>query len=215
MDEKEKYRKDKKIIIEEENIKESNWACLHQSIIAGIKALVQNLILPSNENLTVEDFNVPVFAGKEAVGEEIYDESKLDSAKDRDNFGGGTDPSISSSNRPSHLSVSLDDISVTKSRADKKKAPYIGGEHDYALDDFGVHPCASFDDHLLEYYSCLEDGNDDNMERLVNMELDDMLNANKAGPSTTFVPSNQETQLSPKKLTIDKEFEQYFSTLLM
>ncbi|PSS23773.1 Protein FAR-RED ELONGATED HYPOCOTYL like, partial [Actinidia chinensis var. chinensis] len=171
---------------------------------------------PSNENLTVEDFNVPVFAGKEAVGEEIYDESKLDSAKDRDNFGGGTDTSISSSNRPSHLSVSLDDISVTKSRADKKKAPYIGGEHDYALDDFGVHPCASFDDHLLEFYSCLEDGNDDNMERLVNMELDDMLNANKAGPSTTFVlSSNQETQLSPKKLTIDKEFEQYFSTLLM
>ena len=147
---------------------------------------------PSNENSTVEDFNVPVFAGKEAVGEEIYDESKLDSAKDRDNFGGSTDPSISSSNRPSHLSVSLDDISVTKSRADKKKAPYIGGEHDYALDDFGVHPCASFDDHLLEFYSCLEDGNDDNIEQLVYKELEDMLIANKAGPNTTFVLSSNQ-----------------------
>ena len=78
-------------------------------------------------------------------------------------------------------------MSVRKSCIDKKKAPCIGGEH-----DLGVHLYPNFDDHLLEFYSCLEDGNDDNFEQLVGKELEDMLNANKAGPNTTFVLSSNQ-----------------------
>ena len=58
--------------------------------------------------------------------------------------------------------------------------------------EYTVHLYPNFDDHLLEFYSCLEDGNDDNFEQLVGKELEDMLNANKAGPNTTFVLSSNQ-----------------------
>uniref|UniRef100_A0A5B7B6Q7 Uncharacterized protein n=1 Tax=Davidia involucrata TaxID=16924 RepID=A0A5B7B6Q7_DAVIN len=119
---------------------------------------------------------------------------------------------------------SLDSRLVTKSGVDKQEPPYIGREHNSPHHDFGLHTSLNLDEHLLEFgnqidYSCSEQGND-SIEQCTDKELEDLLYS--SGPnSNNYVLSsgrwsvNQETQPGTKKLTIDKEFEQYFSMLML
>ncbi|KAA8518919.1 hypothetical protein F0562_016307 [Nyssa sinensis] len=99
-----------------------------------------------------------------------------------------------------------------------------GREHNSPHHDFELHPSLNFDEHLLEFgnqidYSCSEHGND-SIEQCMDKELEGFLYSNGVNSNNYVLSSgrwsaNQETQPGTKKLTIDKEFEQYFSMLML
>lgn len=184
----------------------------------------------SNENLRVEDFNILLSKGKTVVGARD-NESELESAQGSNSFGGNSDSAMSISGEAKiqleffkNSLYSLESRSFTKSGADRVQQPYIGGDHNFPHNDFGLHACLNFDEHLLEYgthidFNCLELGNE-NIEECTDKEVEDMLCSDGPSPNNYVLSSgrwsvNQETPPSPKKLTIDKEFEQYFSMLML
>ncbi|XP_052173305.1 uncharacterized protein LOC127788747 [Diospyros lotus] len=205
---------------------------------------------PYNKNLIVQDFSVHAMKDKIIAGASDDGSEQL-SAKDSNSFGGDTDSSTSEScevktqseypkaypsDKPSTSSVnwgsssyinslySFDSRSITKLGAEKDQSPYTGRGHNLPHNDFGLHSCLNFDEHLLEVgnhidSSCLEYGNDI-IDQSTDKELEDMLYSNGTAPNNCVLSSgrwnvNQEDQSSTKNLTIDKEFEQYFSMLML
>ncbi|XP_057460789.1 protein FAR-RED-ELONGATED HYPOCOTYL 1-LIKE isoform X1 [Actinidia eriantha] len=202
----------------------------------------------SNENLNIEDFDLQTTKGKSVGGANDY-ESDRESAKDSNSLGGYMDSATSVSedkiqsedprtrpfDRPSTSYLNMGsssfknslyslDRTVTKSGADRVQSPYIGGDYTSPHNNFGLHTCLNFDEHLLELrthidYNCLEHEND-SMELCKHKEPEDMLYSDET-PQNNYVLSsgrwsvNQENQSTSKKLTIDKEFEQYFSMLML
>ncbi|XP_058215184.1 protein FAR-RED ELONGATED HYPOCOTYL 1 [Rhododendron vialii] len=168
------------------------------------------------------------------------DEPEIVSGKDSNSYGGDSDSTMSSaeakiqleypkmllSDMPSTSSVnwasssfknslySLDSRIVSKSGADRVQSQ-CSGDNSFPHNDFGLNSCQNFDEHVQEFgcqidYSCLEDENDysetctDKEPRSSNYVL-----------SSGRWSINRETQPTAKKLTIDKEFEEYFSMLMM
>lgn len=117
---------------------------------------------------------------------------------------------------------SLDSRSVTKSSAAKDKSPFKDGERYSPPHDIGLLAPLNYEQ-LLEYesnvhYAC-SDYEDDSIGE--DNDLQDLLYTS-SGNANNFVLSsgrwdvnNQETQPATEKLTIDKEFELYFSTLML
>lgn len=203
------------------------------------RSFSSDVVYPPNENPRVDDFDTRISKGK-IIDVTKDDESEMESGKDSNSYGGDSDSTMSSaeakihsecpkthpSDMPSTSSVncdnsifknslySLDSRLVSKPGVDREKSPY-GGDYCFPLNDFGLYSGVNLDEHLLEFgsqrdYNCLEDEND-NIETCIDKDL----------PPNTYVLSsgrwsvNQETQPTAKKLTIDKEFEQYFSMLMM
>ncbi|CAK9179447.1 unnamed protein product [Ilex paraguariensis] len=143
-------------------------------------------------------------------------------------------PKTSSCDQPSTSSVnwdgdcfktalySLDSRAVTKYSGDKEKSPYIVGELNSP--DLELHTSLNYEEHLEDFgshvdYSCSEYRSYD-IEQYIDKELEDMLHLNGVNPNNYVLSSgrwnvNQEAQPGAKKLTIDKEFEQYFSMLML
>ncbi|KAL6987643.1 hypothetical protein U1Q18_013390 [Sarracenia purpurea var. burkii] len=185
---------------------------------------------PPNEIVRVEDFDVHLIKGKTVDGAND-DESYLNSAKDSNSCGGDTDfatsvsgeAKIQSEYPKTHPSDRLSSSSVNWGSISSKNGAY-SLDKDRSPNDFELYTCLDFDEHLIEFgshmdYLCSEHGND-SMELNTDKELEDMLNLNETPPKNYVLSSgrwsvNQETELTTKKLTIDKEFEQYFSMLML
>ncbi|KAA8516410.1 hypothetical protein F0562_016703 [Nyssa sinensis] len=192
---------------------------------------------PSNENLKAEDFHGCIITGKTNGGAKDTNgfTSDTDSnmsesceAKNESEYTYTSPcdcPSSSSGDWGSscfkNALHSFNCKLVTKSGADTAEPPYICREHNSPRHESGPH----YDEHLQEFgnhvdYSCLEHGND-SIEQCADKELEDMLYYSNGVNSNNYVLSsgrwvvNQETQPGTKKLTIDKEFEQYFSRLML
>ncbi|KAI8556653.1 hypothetical protein RHMOL_Rhmol05G0270800 [Rhododendron molle] len=198
-----------------------------------------DIVSPLNENPRVDEVDAHIIKGKIIVVAKD-DEPEIVSGKDSNSYGGDSGSAMSSaeakmqleypkmllSDMPSTSSVnwasssfknslySLDSRIVSKSGADRVQSPY-SGDNSLPHNDFGLNSCQDFDEHVLEFgcqidYSCLEDENDDSETC-----------TDKEPRSSNYVLSsgrwsiNRETQPTAEKLTIDKEFEQYFSMLMM
>lgn len=111
------------------------------------------------------------------------------------------------------------DSRVTKSSADKGKSPCTDYDHSH----HEIESLASLHDkHFSEYeeydeYGCL-DYEDDSIQQYKQLKL---LYTSSAKAENLFLSSegwdvnNQENQPAAEKLTIDKEFEEYFSNLMI
>ncbi|KAK1365427.1 protein FAR-RED ELONGATED HYPOCOTYL 1 [Heracleum sosnowskyi] len=108
------------------------------------------------------------------------------------------------------------DSRVTKSSADKGKSPCT----DYENPHHHIGSLASLhDEHFSEYeeydeYGCLDYG-DDSIQQYKQLKL---LCASSGNSENLFLSVNNqdaENQPAAEKLTIDKEFEEYFSNLMI
>ncbi|XP_059647083.1 uncharacterized protein LOC132293561 [Cornus florida] len=119
-----------------------------------------------------------------------------------------------------NILYSLDSRLMTIS-SDSEKPTSVDRELDSPHQILGLHIPLNFDDHLLELenhigYGCSDHEN----EQYTDKALEDMLYSNGVIPNNYVLSSgrwnvNQETQPGKKKLTIDKEFEEYFSMLML
>ncbi|KAK3016405.1 hypothetical protein RJ639_007052 [Escallonia herrerae] len=108
---------------------------------------------------------------------------------------------------------SLDSRSLTKSSSHTEKLPYIDGAQSSHDQDFDFHTSLNYEDHLLEFEN-------ESFEQGTDKGLEDIIYSNGVIPNNFVLSSgrwnaHEETQQGTKKLTIDKEFEQYFSTLML
>lgn len=90
--------------------------------------------------------------------------------------------------------------------------------------EYGLKLSDNYEDHLLEFGShgdcSLSGDQNDVIEGCADEGVDDQLYSNGATDSNFVLSSgrwsvNQDSQEGTKKLTIDKEFEQYFSALML
>ncbi|KAL2468293.1 protein FAR-RED-ELONGATED HYPOCOTYL 1-LIKE-like [Forsythia ovata] len=144
-------------------------------------------------------------------------------------------PKTCSSDQPSTSSArwdsfknslySLESRSVTKSSSSKAESSNFSAEHDCPHHIFGLHPSLTYEEHLLEFGSHVEcscsEYRVDGIGHYTDKEFEDMIYSNGA-PSSYVLSSGRwtvnqdaDTQTGTKKLTIDKEFEQYFSMLML
>ncbi|GAA0146659.1 hypothetical protein LIER_06560 [Lithospermum erythrorhizon] len=145
-----------------------------------------------------------------------------------------------SSDQPSTSSINLGSTCSTKSlyslesrlvlkassSSDVTESSYnIGVERDLDHNNFGSHSSPYFDDdHDIQFrshadYTCSELRHD-NMEQCTEDEYQDVIYSNGVIPNNYVLPSgswsiNQDKEKDAKTLTIDKEFEEYFSALML
>lgn len=124
----------------------------------------------------------------------------------------------------SKLAVNSSDCNlVMKSSLHILESPSVGKEHDFPHHDTGLQSSINCEERLLEFRghvdcSCPECRAF--FEVCANKQLEEMIYSNGAVQKNYVLSSgrwtpNQDTQQSTKKLTIDKEFEQYFSMLML
>ncbi|XAR68934.1 hypothetical protein NMG60_11000349 [Bertholletia excelsa] len=195
---------------------------------------------PTDENLRIQDFNISIIKSK-TIGGTIEDELELESGKDSNSFTEDTDsvnslsgeakiqseyPKTYQFDRSSTSSVnwcngsfknslySLESRSLAKSSADRSQLPH---------NDFGLPTCLNVDENLLEFgisEDCHSLEHENEIIEHMEKELEDALYSNGPPPSNFVLSSgrwsvNQETPPNTNTLTIDKEFEQYFSMLML
>ncbi|KAH6762085.1 far-red-elongated hypocotyl1-like protein [Perilla frutescens var. hirtella] len=114
--------------------------------------------------------------------------------------------------------------SQTKSSSSKFESPSICEELHCLYREYGLHLSDTCEDHLLEfgsYGNCSLSGcQNDATEGCVDESVDNQLYSNGAAGNSYVLSSgrwsvNQDSQEGTRKLTIDKEFEQYFSALML
>lgn len=191
---------------------------------------------PSNATHVKNNFEKHVLKGK-AVSEATNDGSERESAKDSNHFHEDNMDysSTSVSNDAKTISEISKSISVNCSNHSFISDPYSlesssispnsGGDSIYPNNnDFGLHACMNYDDPLLEFECHMDsssgvENESSVVEQCKEKEIEEMLLSN--GMPANYVLSsgkwsfNQENQGETKKLTIDKEFEEYFSMLML
>lgn len=118
---------------------------------------------------------------------------------------------------------SLESRSVEKLMPDRVEQPPTDRGWGTLHDGSGCHLSMDYEEHLLgfgnpEDCTCAE-FRTEGIELTTEKEIENLLNAN-VNPNNYVLSSgrwtvNQDSQPSPPKLTIDKEFEQYFSMLML
>ncbi|KAJ4704651.1 Protein FAR-RED ELONGATED HYPOCOTYL 1 [Melia azedarach] len=126
----------------------------------------------------------------------------------------------SSFNDPS----SSDSAAATESESGTEQFTLIGEEHHNAHHVRKLHMAENLGEHLTERGSHAEYHSrvygHDSSEQFTENEIEEILNSNEENPNIYVLSSgrwsaNQETQRGKRRPTIDQEFEQYFSTLML
>ncbi|XP_035544871.1 protein FAR-RED-ELONGATED HYPOCOTYL 1-LIKE-like isoform X1 [Juglans regia] len=169
---------------------------------------------------------------EKAEGAAMDDESEPESAKDSSSFGVESDPAMSpyatenlfEGPSPSSGNFDSGDLKDTdhSSGFRKDNLAFLIGERSTLHD--GSRAFQNLDENLLEFsnevdYSCSEHGND-SFEQLTDKDIEDVLYSNGINPNKYVLSSgrwtvNQEAPSGTRKPTIDQEFEQYFSKLML
>ncbi|GMN59548.1 hypothetical protein TIFTF001_028639 [Ficus carica] len=151
------------------------------------------------------------------------DGSDLESMKDSNSYTEDSDSptSINGEAKPhsSLVSCGADCSEHTSSQLDGSNM-----EKANCGEEVGLQVLLNLEEQLLEFenhedYIASEYG-DDSLEQCTNKELEDILYANSLNPNVYVLSSgrwtvNQEAQSESRKPTIDQEFEQYFSMLML
>ncbi|KAL0344524.1 UNVERIFIED_CONTAM: protein FAR-RED ELONGATED HYPOCOTYL 1 [Sesamum radiatum] len=123
-----------------------------------------------------------------------------------------TSSSVSWMDSTSEISLySSHSTSLTKSSCSEPESLSVTEQLDRADSQYGLGPASNYD--FSEY------GNE-GIEQCTEKELENLLYSNGVAPGNYVLSSgrwsvNQDTQQEGKKLTIDKEFEQYFAMLML
>lgn len=194
-----------------------------------------------DKNLELESLFTHIVTAK-AEGATAGDESAPESAKDSNSFSGDSD-SVTASyevNFPLHYAKTyvFDNPSTSSANSDgssskrilhspgssKDKLVVLSEEHPPPSHD-GFQSFPSLEEQLLQCCNqventCSEYGKD-SLENHTDMELEDILYSNGPLNPNMYVLSsgrwsvNQDSQPGKRKPTIDQEFEQYFSGLML
>ncbi|KAL0316339.1 UNVERIFIED_CONTAM: protein FAR-RED ELONGATED HYPOCOTYL 1 [Sesamum radiatum] len=142
-------------------------------------------------------------------------ESDTESAKDSISFHCNEDSLMStdyeSKTETEYPETSAGSTSLTKLSCSEPESISITEQLDRADSQYGLGPSLNYD--------CSEYRNED-IEQRTEKELENLLYSNGVAPGNYVLSSgrwsvNQDTQHEGKKLTIDKEFEQYFAMLML
>ncbi|KAL0336815.1 UNVERIFIED_CONTAM: protein FAR-RED ELONGATED HYPOCOTYL 1 [Sesamum calycinum] len=123
-----------------------------------------------------------------------------------------TSSSVSWADSSSEIGLySSNNTSLTKLSCSEPESISITEQLDRADSQYGLGPSLNYD--------CSEYRNED-IEQRTEKELENLLYSNGVAPGNYVLSSgrwsvNQDTQHEGKKLTIDKEFEQYFAMLML
>ncbi|KAK2657838.1 hypothetical protein Ddye_010890 [Dipteronia dyeriana] len=123
-------------------------------------------------------------------------------------------------------SYSSDSTSMTEGVVDKQQTAFVGEEHPPSHHVDGLHSAENFDDPPIGYgshniHDLLYPGyGNDTEDQYTGEEIEDILHLNVVNPSSFVLSSgrwgvNQESEIGKRKPTIDQEFEQYFSMLML
>ncbi|GMY14508.1 protein FAR-RED ELONGATED HYPOCOTYL 1 isoform X1 [Fagus crenata] len=177
-----------------------------------------------------ESFCTHIINGKTEGATMVDDESEPESAKGSNSFGGDSDSAMSTYDeaklQPEYTKPYLFNMPSTSSDYTHYS---LGSSKDTLASLSGGHPPthrdglqASEEEHR-EFgnhvdYNCLEYG--ESIEQCTDKELEDILYSNGVNPNTYVLSSgrwevNQDAQSGTRKPTIDQEFEQYFSMLML
>ncbi|KAK3226347.1 hypothetical protein Dsin_006209 [Dipteronia sinensis] len=122
-------------------------------------------------------------------------------------------------------SNSSDSTSMTEGVVDKQQTAFVGEEHPPSHHVDGLHVAENFDNPPIGYGShnvhdlCPGYGNDTE-DQYTGEVIEDILHLNEVNPNSFVLSSgrwglNQESEIGKRKPTIDQEFEQYFSMLML
>lgn len=194
----------------------SKHKCCEQNIISVCGSL-------SNKNLKEDILGTHTITDKNEGG--ASDEgSELESGNGSNSFAAYSDSAMSLCNEakfePDYAMTLADEQPSTSST--KEELILMGGGHDPSPpDDGGFQAYQNIQEHLLEFgdrvdYACSEYGKGSTGDE----ELEDMISSNGVNQNVYVLSSgrwgvNQDAQPSTRKPTIDQEFEQYFSTLML
>ncbi|KAJ7950289.1 Protein FAR-RED ELONGATED HYPOCOTYL 1 [Quillaja saponaria] len=182
------------------------------------------VLVDASENKSAKDSNS--FAEESDSGMSVNEETKFDAESSRTYVHDW--PSTSSVNcegdclnDPHYIS---DGLPVEKTGYREGKLSFMSGEHHPSHDDPDIQALQNLDEYLLEFgnpieYLSTEYGNR-SIEKCLDKDFEDILCSNGANPNMHVLSSgqwtiDQEAQSGPRAPTIDQEFEQYFSMLLL
>ncbi|PKI39361.1 protein FAR-RED ELONGATED HYPOCOTYL 1 isoform X1 [Punica granatum] len=151
----------------------------------------------------------------------VHDETSLETKYEKFN----DRPSTSSANQEFPVSQDnknhLDGLTVSHHGEDKGKSIVGIEEHRSEYIDEEPQFSETLEEHLLEFgchlgYTCSEYGNDCS-QQCAAKEEDEFFGLIRGNYvlSSGQLSMNEETQSAPRKPTIDQEFEEYFSSLMM
>ncbi|XP_015896979.3 protein FAR-RED ELONGATED HYPOCOTYL 1 [Ziziphus jujuba] len=192
----------------------------------------------SVENPDVQSLHSSIIGGK-TEEHVVEDRSEHDSGKDSNSFFRDSDSPTSiyveAKVEPEYVKTYLYDMPSTSSGTEScKDANYpldsltvvkaSSGKEELAFSqhDDGIHLFQNHEEHLIEFSNHVDYINCEyeDIEQCTDKELGDLLYSNRLNPNTYVLSSgrwsvNQDTQSGARKPTIDQEFEQYFSMLML
>ncbi|XP_062095611.1 protein FAR-RED ELONGATED HYPOCOTYL 1-like isoform X2 [Humulus lupulus] len=192
------------------------------------------------DRAVASDGQLSTFLAKEKAKRVAIDDKSeaepLESAKDSNSFGEDYDCATSAYNgakmeveyaktedmpSSSSLTQGTDILGKNKSlwsslkavKGDAKEEEELVFGHYTSQHKERMQACLNLEEQLLEY-------GDESLEQCTDKELEDILYAEGLNPNVYVLSSgrwtvNQETEASSRKPTIDQEFEEYFSMLML
>ncbi|CAI8612664.1 unnamed protein product [Vicia faba] len=178
----------------------------------------------SEDESMIDDSPILESANNDAVNSrmdaaDVDDRSELESAKDSNSLMEDTDTSMSV-NEDAKLEADCANTFLCANRhrlGYSEDATFIDSKYNSSYDDSDTQPMEKYEEHLLGYSDNVKDSNDD---QLVDKEFEDFLFSNGVNPDKYVLSSrvlllNQEAESSAREPTIDQEFEEYFSALMI
>ncbi|CAL0304484.1 unnamed protein product [Lupinus luteus] len=154
----------------------------------------------------------------------INDRSEFESAKDNNSCIDDSDTAMSINEEAKLEADCTNTYLHVKSVSCSEDATIVDSECGLSYHDVDTLTSENYEEHLLGLESFPGHGHselaEDNNEHSVNKEFEDFLYSNRVNPHAYVLSSGQwnadkEVQSSTRPPTIDLEFEQYFSTLML
>ncbi|KAJ7961398.1 Protein FAR-RED ELONGATED HYPOCOTYL 1 [Quillaja saponaria] len=113
----------------------------------------------------------------------------------------------------------LDGLTMEKTVYDKEEFSFMSGEHYPSHDDPDIQALQNVEEHLLGFGNPSEYGNG-KIEQCLHEEFEEILCSKGVNPNMYVLSSgrwtvDEEAQSRTRKPTIDQEFEQHFSMLML
>ncbi|KAK2360781.1 protein FAR-RED ELONGATED HYPOCOTYL [Trifolium repens] len=147
----------------------------------------------------------------------LDDSSEHESAKDSNSFIEDSDTSMSV-NDDAKLEADCANTYLSVNRLNySEDETFIDSNYNPSYDDPDTQAMENTEQHLLIYSEYVKDSSDD---QSIDKEFEDFLYSNGVKPDKYILPSgklilNQEAESSERPPTIDQEFEEYFSALML
>ncbi|XP_058751182.1 uncharacterized protein LOC131624247 [Vicia villosa] len=181
----------------------------HKCWVESVSSEDESMI---DDNLILESANNDAVNGRMDAAD-VDGRSEPESAKGSNSFMEDTDTSMSVNEEAKLEADCVNRLNYSEDET------FIDGKYNPSYDDPDNQPMENSEEHLPGYSDIVKDGNDDPS---VDKEFEDFLFSNGVNPDKYVLSSkvlllNQEAESSarPPPPTIDQEFEEYFSALMI